>query len=509
MAAKKPDPPIRIDRLRDAREENGGAVEIPPPAADHSAEGLIQLALEGDTAAVGWLRRIDSLSSLTRRFHAIANDYLRITQSIILARAARDLPTDILILMDELANAGKIGLDTPFGFYAPTTSEQHLQSADVYATQIIQTAKQRYALSEYQALVEAAYNPHAGEVNAALAALQQELAVFDEMIASATGGSRFRPRSLSDLRTMERPAIVDAEIHLRQRELAVIYATENVGKSAYVLYRSALLAAEGQHVVYVCGEGETGILDRLDAIIAAHHLDAETVEAHFHIVLDMPQLMTPAEVDELIEQTRALDEPIAMIALDTLSTAIAGLNENASEVMTGAIKSMRRIMRALDCAGIIVHHSGKDASKGPRGHSGMYGAEIRIEITREDKSDVIVLHSRKARDTGRFAPIAYELRGITLDASGDRTAVVVFPGADVPVTAPTAPKLNPTDRKMLDVLSSLACGMRHGAWIKEAERMHQIIPKTAEGAIARLSSKRMVSKDEQSGMYRVTLQLDS
>lgn len=477
--------------------EEPGESELPPPSAEHSAAALIQLALEGDARALMWLRR---LAGLPHR--AIVNECHATTAAVVVARTERGLPVDYLTLADELESGGHITADTPLAFFTPISLDVRSGLADVYAAQLVQAAKSRHAIHELPGVFQAACaNKPDGELNAALNILQMELSVYDELLNDVAGGSRFRLLSLSDLRTQEPAPLLDAETQLRLRQLMLVFARENIGKSAYVLYRLALIAAVGQHVLYVCGEGLPGILDRLEGIIATHHLDVELVEQYFHIIADVPQFAAPSEVDELLEQAQALDEPIAVIALDTLATATIGQNENAPEVMSAAIGGMRRMMRSLDCAGILVHHTGKDGTRGARGHSSLGGSvDISIELTREDDSDVIVIHSRKARDTERFAPIAYQLRPITLNDHADRTTVVVVPSANGP--APTVPKLQASDHKMLETLRSLPDGVRYGAWVEESWKMHQLPASTAKAAIRRLAKAGSVGSDEV-GMYHV------
>ncbi len=250
----------------------------------------------------------------------------------------------------------------------------------------------------------------------------------------------------------------------------LMYARENVGKSAYVLYRLARLAAAQRHVVYVCGEGLPGILDRLDGIISAHGLNAGLIEQYLHVVADVPQLSVASQIEELLEQIQALDEPISVVVLDTLSTATIGLNENAPEVMSAAFGGMRRIMRALECAGILVHHAGKDLTRGARGHSNLGGAvDISVEVTREDESNVITLRCKKMRDDAPFAPFAYELRSIALDEYADRTTIVAFPGAEVPMVEDKPVKLNKDALIVLDVLQRNNGHLRSGQWQKLTE----------------------------------------
>lgn len=336
--------------------------------------------------------------------------------------------------------------------------------------------------------------------------------------------SPFQPRRLSELRGRPRPAMVDPEMRLKEHQLALIFAEPNTGKSAYLLWRLCVLAQSGRNVVYLAGEGQAGIPDRLDAAICVHRLDPAQIERHLRIIEQTPQLLNPSEVRAVIRQLEdAFDdgEPIALVALDTLSTATEGQNENDNAVMSGAAGGMRRIMSAFNCAGIITHHPGKDATREGmgriRGGSSLPGTlDLAIELRREKDSDVLVAECQKARDGSNLWKEAYTLHVQPLDDPNDPEAasVTVMIGAEMPESVIHAPRqrgLNPTQRKMLDVLGSLSCGMRHGAWIAQAEQMHGIKLDTAKKCIAKLRDDLKLVYIDDDGMYHVaeTTQPDS
>lgn len=70
---------------------------------------------------------------------------------------------------------------------------------------------------------------------------------------------------------------------------------------------------------------------------------------------------------------RILDDgEVALVIIDTLSAAFAGLDENTVE-MAIAVKNAKLIQDELGCAVVIVHHTGKDEDRGARGHSSLRG----------------------------------------------------------------------------------------------------------------------------------------
>lgn len=65
-------------------------------------------------------------------------------------------------------------------------------------------------------------------------------------------------------------------------------------------------------------------------------------------------------------------DPIGICIIDTLSAAYAGLDENSGD-MALVVKQAENISRELLCPVVIVHHTGKDTTRGLRGHSSLRG----------------------------------------------------------------------------------------------------------------------------------------
>lgn len=64
----------------------------------------------------------------------------------------------------------------------------------------------------------------------------------------------------------------------------------------------------------------------------------------------------------------------AVVIVDTLAAAAPGFDENSGADMGRAIEALGRVAREKNGLALVVHHSGKDASRGLRGHSSLLGA---------------------------------------------------------------------------------------------------------------------------------------
>jgi KaiC/GvpD/RAD55 family RecA-like ATPase len=204
--------------------------------------------------------------------------------------------------------------------------------------------------------------------------------------------------------------------------MTVLYGPSNVGKT-FVAMDMAYHVATGRSyagmkvergtVIYVAAEGGRGARQRLRAM-----RDKFGVEGVDFLLLASPvDLRRPdADLRPLIEAVRALGVPVALIVVDTLSRALAGGDENSSVDM-GYIVNHFDVLRSVTSAHLmVVHHSGKNAAAGARGHSLLRAAtDTEIEV-----GDGII-EVTKQRDLDKSWSSAFELevRPLGFDADGD------------------------------------------------------------------------------------------
>jgi hypothetical protein len=164
-------------------------------------------------------------------------------------------------------------------------------------------------------------------------------------------------------------------------------------------------------------------------------------------------------MDKLIVTIRAADlEPLALLIVDTASRALAGGNENAPDDMGALVRSVDRLRDELHCHVVLVHHTGKDQSRGARGHSLLRAAvDTEIEVIRW--SDISSATITKQRDGISGERISFRLRQVVLgqDEDGDPvTSCVVEPANEMPQTgrgAIATPKLSPAQTRALELLT--------------------------------------------------------
>lgn len=172
-------------------------------------------------------------------------------------------------------------------------------------------------------------------------------------------------------------------------QFSVVYGESNVGKTFFVLdlafhvamgwdWRS--LEVEQGPTVYCALEGQHGITNRCAAIKKHYKEKIGDTDPQFGAITAQIDLFrdegdTEPLVQAIIKEAERLDAGnIKLIIIDTLARALSGGEENSSEAIGAVIRHADRIREATGAHVMFVHHSGKDKTKGGRGHSSLRGA---------------------------------------------------------------------------------------------------------------------------------------
>lgn len=143
------------------------------------------------------------------------------------------------------------------------------------------------------------------------------------------------------------------------------------------------------------------------------------------------------DVQRLIAFIRAAEQehglPIGVCIIDTLSRAMAGGDENGPEDMGALIRGADMVRTLTGATVILVHHTGKDESRGGRGHSSLFAA-LDTEIVVSQTGSVRIATVTKQRDLpsgGRYA-FALDVVELGHDSEGDPVTTCIVRAADAP-----------------------------------------------------------------------------
>jgi hypothetical protein len=233
-------------------------------------------------------------------------------------------------------------------------------------------------------------------------------------------------------------------------QLSVIYGHTNIGKSflgldlaMHVALGRTWFGREVQRggVVYLAGEGGGGIRRRVAAFLRRQGIE-QTKGIPFALIPNMIDFRDQQSIRSLIEtlhELRArLGVPVRLIIVDTLSRALAGGNENAPDDMGALVRGADQVRAATGAHLCFVHHTGKDDSKGARGHSLLKAAvDTEIEVRRpEGTKGAVTVSVTKQRDLEIGPSFAFRLVDVHLGTNSRGkpiTSCVIEPAIIKPV----------------------------------------------------------------------------
>lgn len=192
--------------------------------------------------------------------------------------------------------------------------------------------------------------------------------------------------------------------------------------------------------VYVPFEGQGGIPNRVKAWrvaqtailnpgnLATFEADP-AVSSGVAVIMEIMNLREQADRERLVSTLIECGWAGGVLCIDTLAHASSGIEENSS-AMGEMIGIFRDLQQRLGGVILLVHHSGKDQSRGMRGWSGLHAAmDFIIECQREGELGSRQANFRlsKVKDgtTGTTHPFRMELVPLGFDEDGDAVTSLI------------------------------------------------------------------------------------
>ena len=264
--------------------------------------------------------------------------------------------------------------------------------------------------------------------------------------------------------------------------LAVIYGASGSGKSFAVLDMGMAIArgldwrqrrTKAGRVAYIAAEGADGFRKRLAAY--ALHQQADLTGVPFFVLGASPNLMEEKDAAHLVAGIEACGGADVVI-VDTFAQTTPGANENAGEDVGRALGHCKRIHEQTGALVVLVHHSGKDATKGARGWSGLRAAaDAEVEVVRE--GDQRMLQLTKSKDGEDGLQWGFKLEVVQVDVDDDLEPVTscVVVEAEVPIGKAGGGKpMGKNEAVVFDVLREFSAvqtaGIEVAAVVVEAAR---------------------------------------
>jgi hypothetical protein len=274
--------------------------------------------------------------------------------------------------------------------------------------------------------------------------------------------------------------------------LASIYGPSGSGKSflaldlmAAIVRGTSFYGSKTNHcsVVYVALEGTGGIARRIEAYETHHNI---TFPRTFRVVTDMLSLFnSEAKIFAAAINEEGLNEGV--IVIDTLAQSAPGSDENSSADMGRIISNAQLLQRETNGLVVLIHHTGKDASRGARGHSSLFAAlDAAIEVKRPASGREWHIHKVKDGEDGVITPFRLEHVVMGTDEDGDEISSCVAVGDLFRATQPKTP----SGKNQIAVYNALAHEFKSGETASKAD-----VQKIAEGALSNNPKFRTRAKD--------------
>ena len=201
----------------------------------------------------------------------------------------------------------------------------------------------------------------------------------------------FSPKTLSQIRMLRRPSwLIDGL--LQANGTAMLYGPPGIGKTFLALDWS-LSTCVGRpwfgrkvskgRVAYIIAEGAFGISERIDAWLKDRNVDTKLVEGSFFAHDSAVILTNDGTVPAIVNWGK--EYRTNLFVFDTLARCAGIDDENDAGQMNSVINAIDEIRDATGASILIIHHQGKNKSRGARGSSALEGAVDTVMSLDNDK----------------------------------------------------------------------------------------------------------------------------
>ncbi|RCV87499.1 AAA family ATPase [Billgrantia montanilacus] len=265
--------------------------------------------------------------------------------------------------------------------------------------------------------------------------------------------------------------------YVERDSLAVLFGEPGHGKSFIAIDMACSVAtgapwhgctATRGAVFYIAGEGHNGIARRLKAWELQRQLPLS--DAPLFVSETSANLSDYSSAAEVAQTVKTMAEEIgqapALIVVDTLARNFGG-DENSATDMGAFIRHLDDMRHEWKATVLVVHHSGKDKTKGARGSTALRGAVDAEYSATKDEFGAITLESGKMKDAEPPEPMSFKLEGVKLPLLNDEGNPVF--GAALTHIAGYQPPKRETARMGKNQTAALECLRK--LYQKHAERL--------------------------------------
>ena len=245
--------------------------------------------------------------------------------------------------------------------------------------------------------------------------------------------------------------------------VAAIYGQPGSGKSFFVLDMMGAVARGDNWCerktrqcagTYIGLEGEAGLAQR----VRANENRWGPLPLTLRFTTDPLNLMTAQDIEDLAGEMNRIGGSNGIMCIDTLNRASPGADENDSKDMGVIIAAAKSLQRKVGGLIVLIHHTGKDAQRGLRGHSSLLAAlDVAIEVSKNNGQ--FSWQMKKSKDGRDDHNGAFRLETVDLgvDEADEHvtSCVIVMEQGVRPISKPFSPAIQQAVEAYVAVAPSL------------------------------------------------------
>ena len=216
--------------------------------------------------------------------------------------------------------------------------------------------------------------------------------------------------------------------------LSLVYGSSGAGKTLLALDLGFHVASGIEwfgnrvnrgNVVYIMSEGTNVSHNRIKAIeLKKNELFSEGAQ-YFHCLNDIVSLYS--DNNDTLDFLKTVKHHFPrLVVIDTLAMAMSGGDENRTQDIGIVLKNIKKIQQELGCHVMVLHHPGKDESRGARGSSALHAASDTVLELKKTK-DVVCVRAVKQRDMEGDKELNFKIEKVVIgvDEDGDEVSSAI------------------------------------------------------------------------------------
>jgi RecA/RadA recombinase len=296
---------------------------------------------------------------------------------------------------------------------------------------------------------------------------------------------RFEVLSLSEFTSKPAPQYIVKGV-LPKAELVVLYGESGSGKTFMALDMVMAIVTGSPwrgrktkqgRCVYIAAEGAGGFRNRVQAYVSDKQLDMAALD--MGVIHAAPNFLLK---EDALDVARSIGRA-SVIVVDTWAQTTPGGNENSGEDMGKALAHCKGLHRATGAVVILVHHAGKDASKGARGWSGLRAAaDAELEVVRSGDARAMRLSKQKDGEDNTVWGFKLETVSIGIDEDDEAITSCVIRETEGGMPGPQlVRKLGDTEKVVNAVIQEFALGQNTGIEVEEViKQAAELLPEPTD-----------------------------